>query len=67
MSRLRSPRHLIPLIVLTAALTVILAACSGGNAARPVLGQAAASARRGSPRRWERPCGSRRCSPRRIG
>ena len=32
MSRLRSPRHLMPLIVLTAALTVILAACSGSKA-----------------------------------
>lgn len=33
MSRLRSPRHLMPLIVLTAALTVILAACGGGGEA----------------------------------
>jgi Domain of unknown function (DUF4349) len=49
MSRPHIRKHVLPLIVLMAALAVILAACGGGNAAGPARGQAAASAGAAAP------------------
>jgi len=43
MSRPRSRWHLVPLLVLTAALTIVLAACASGGALTGAGGQAAAS------------------------